>query len=173
MLQPSDHGCKHYLCACQQQCSDPICEGAFYTCRLCHDEIWLENELDPKKNHQFNRYKVTRVKCLRCQAEQPKSKTCTSCNKDFAVYFCSICSLYDDKGKDKQIYHCEKCGICRVGGQNNFYHCENCGCCLANHMKDNHECINQRLEKDCVVCLEGMQNSRRQTHFLRCGHAMH
>ena len=66
VLKSSDYGCKHYLCASQQQCSNPICVGAFYTCRLCHDEIWLENELDPKKNHQFDRFQVTHVKCLRC-----------------------------------------------------------------------------------------------------------
>ena len=37
--QSNDFGCKHYLRACQLQCPDPICAGAYFTCRLCHDEL--------------------------------------------------------------------------------------------------------------------------------------
>mmetsp|Transcript_23708 Transcript_23708/g.29430 ORF Transcript_23708/g.29430 Transcript_23708/m.29430 type:complete len:103 (+) Transcript_23708:519-827(+) len=102
--------------------------------------------MNPKKNHRLDRHKVTHVKCLRCQAEQVKGKTCTSCHKDFSKYFCSVCSLYDDKGAEKKIFHCDKCGICRVGGRENFYHCDACECCLATHMKDNHNCVSSRLK---------------------------
>ena len=129
--------------------------------------------MDPRKNHRLDRHKVTHVKCLRCQTEQPKSKTCIKCHKDFSKYFCEVCSLYDDKGTEKKIFHCEKCGICRVGGRENFFHCDNCECCLAIGLKDNHNCVNKRLQQDCVVCLTDMQDSRLGAQFLRCGHAMH
>jgi len=127
-------GCKHYRRACQLRCPDDICKGAFYPCRLCHDEVHHEAEMNPKKNHQLERKKVTFVKCLRCQKEQPKGKTCSDCGKDFAKYYCDICSLYDDMGEQKGVYHCEKCGICRVGGADKFFHCDNCGCCLSKLM---------------------------------------
>lgn len=90
-------GCKHYLRGCELQCPDPACEGATYPCRFCHDEIMYENMLDIKKNHRIDRHAVTHVKCSRCQLLQPKSKTCQGCHVDFSPYYCSICTLYDDK----------------------------------------------------------------------------
>ena len=144
--EKEDFGCKHYLRKCQLQCPDPICEGKFYTCRLCHDEIWFDNCFDPKKNHKLDRHKVTHVKCLRCKHEQPKGKTCIKCKKDFSLYYCSICSLYDDKFQEKEIFHCDKCGICRVGGRDKTYHCDTCGCCLQLQMKGNHKCSEARLK---------------------------
>ena len=44
--------------------------GKFYRCRLCHDEVHYEEEIDPKKNHRLDRFSVKRVKCLRCGVEQ-------------------------------------------------------------------------------------------------------
>ena len=133
-----DYGCKHYLRKCQLRCPDPICEGAYYTCRLCHDEVWYDACFDPKKNHKLDRHKVTHVKCLRCGVEQPKGKTCQACRKDFALYYCPTCSLYDDKAAEKGVFHCDGCGICRVGGRDNFFHCDTCGLCLGLALKDSH-----------------------------------
>lgn len=132
--QPQDFGCKHYSRACMLQCPDPICKGKFFICRLCHDE----NELTC---HKLNRHSVTQVKCMRCKKVQGKSRTCTGCLQDFAKYFCDVCSLYTDQAVEKDIHHCNGCGICRVG-KDSTYHCDNCGCCLDKAMKDNHECIN-------------------------------
>jgi len=121
-------------------------KGKFYPCRLCHDEIHFDNELDPKKNHQLNRHAVINVKCLRCSTEQPKGPTCINCKEDFSLYFCSICCLYDDKGESKGIFHCDGCGICRVGGRENFFHCDTCQCCLSIHMKASHKCLAERFK---------------------------
>lgn len=49
--QKGDLGCKHYKRACMKQCSNPICEGKYWNCRLCHDEVCYEQEMNPKKNH--------------------------------------------------------------------------------------------------------------------------
>lgn len=96
--------------------------------------------MNPKLNHQFDRHKVTTIKCLRCEEVQAKSKTCVKCKVDFAGYYCEICALYDDDFEKKKIFHCEKCGICRVGGKENTFHCDVCECCLSLTQKNNHLC---------------------------------
>jgi RING finger/CHY zinc finger protein 1 len=53
-----DLGCKHYRRGCLKQCPNPICEGKYYPCRLCHDEA-QESITDPKRHHLFDRHKVT------------------------------------------------------------------------------------------------------------------
>ena len=35
----------------------------------------------------------------------------------------------------KQQFHCTACGICRVGGADNFFHCATCGCCYARSLQ--------------------------------------
>lgn len=129
VLQPGQLGCKHYLRGCQLQCPNPICEGACYPCRFCHDEVMYENQMDIKKNHAIDRHAVTHVKCLRCDTLQPKSDSCQNCKAAFSNYYCAICSLYDDKSVEKGIYHCDKCGICKVGGRQTSFHCDVCECC--------------------------------------------
>jgi hypothetical protein len=37
---------------------------------------------------------------------------CQKCSVKFGFYTCLICHLFDDA--DKQQYHCEDCGICRL-----------------------------------------------------------
>ena len=102
-----------------------------------------------------------------------KSDICKKCNERFAVYYCEICALYDNMGKEKQIFHCDKCAICRVGGKDNVYHCDECECCFPVIGKANHTCIKQRLKQGCPICLEDMQNSRNPSQQMRCGHSMH
>lgn len=77
----------------------------------------MEKITDYKMHHNFDRHKVTTVKCLTCQEVQPKSKTCIKCNKDFASYYCDVCAFYDNNAEQKGVFHCDKCGICRVGGK--------------------------------------------------------
>lgn len=43
--------------------------------------------------------------------------------------FCS-CPFFDDD-VSKETFHCDECGICRVGGRDNFFHCATCGSCYA------------------------------------------
>ena len=74
-------GCKHYNRACLMECPDYQRCGkrSFYPCRLCHDTIHFEQQLDPKKNHQLDRHSVTQIKCLRCTQQQNPGPTCISC----------------------------------------------------------------------------------------------
>lgn len=51
----------------------------------------------------------------------------------YLQYTCLICNLFDDA--DKQQYHCHGCGICRIGGAENFFHCEVCNMCLPIQLK--------------------------------------
>lgn len=64
---------------------------------------------------------------------------CISCEVVFGNYFCSICRMFDDA--DKGQFHCGECGICRVGGRENFFHCITCGLCLPLSRKDNHKLV--------------------------------
>lgn len=51
----------------------------------------------------------------------------------YLQYTCLICNLFDDE--DKNQYHCDGCGICRVGGKGRFFHCEVCNMCLPLQLK--------------------------------------
>lgn len=129
--------------------------------------------LDPKRHHNFERHKVTTIKCLKCNTVQPKSNTCQKCEVQFAKYYCGVCVFFDDKGIDKKIFHCDKCGICRVGPSERFFHCDKCGMCLNIAMKDNHMCKEQAYKEDCPVCLTDLHTSREVTQIMRCGHIIH
>lgn len=59
--------------------------------------------------------------------------------------------MFDDA--DKGQFHCDECGICRVGGRDNYFHCNTCGLCLPQCRKDNHKLVcyiffNQALLKE-------------------------
>jgi RING finger/CHY zinc finger protein 1 len=71
-----------------------------------------------------------------------------------------VCKFFDDESQKKKIFHCDKCGICRVGGKENTFHCDPCGSCMPNHLMNNHECKKDRFQDDCAVCMEKLFNSR-------------
>ena len=52
-------------------------------------------------------------------------------------YFCYECKLFDDE--DKAQFHCDGCGICRIGGRENFFHCVTCNMCLPTHLEGKHK----------------------------------
>ena len=52
------------------------------------------------------------IECSVCGLRQPVQQNCSSCGTLFGKYFCFDCKLYDDE--DKQQFHCDGCGICRV-----------------------------------------------------------
>lgn len=80
---------------------------------------------------------------------------------------CLECRFFDDD-TSKQQFHCEKCGICRVGGRENFFHCDRCGCCYNASLKHNHICVERSLHQDCPVCAEVRRAScMRHLHLLR------
>eukprot|EP01135_Chromosphaera_perkinsii_P010929 Nk52_evm13s2284 gene=Nk52_evmTU13s2284 len=158
-------GCPHYQRSCLLEAS--CCGSDCWTpCRLCHDSQVPE--------HNFDRYKVARVKCMRCGEIQVPGKRCTSakCRKPFANYFCDVCKLYDDT-PGKSIFHCDECGLCRVGERKNYRHCHRCCACIAISNWASHKCVENALKDQCPICFDEMFQSTIEVMFLRCGHACH
>lgn len=108
-------GCEHYKRNVRIQCADCL---KWYTCRLCHDAV--ESHILPRQRTRF-------MLCMLCGHPQKASDTCTQCGETAAQYYCSICKLWSDD-VNKHIYHCEDCGICRVGRglEKDFFHCKVC-----------------------------------------------
>lgn len=113
--EPKVFGCPHYKRNIKLQCS--LCER-WYTCRFCHDE---------KEDHSLNRRETKNMLCMFCGFAQPAAEVCVQCGERAAWYYCSVCKLWDDDSR-KSIYHCDDCGICRVGQGlgKDFYHCKVC-----------------------------------------------
>jgi hypothetical protein len=53
---------------------------------------------------------------MHCFTEQRAAAQCcnVACGKPMAHYFCKVCNLWDDD-QTKKIYHCQDCGLCRIG----------------------------------------------------------
>mmetsp|Transcript_8436 Transcript_8436/g.14218 ORF Transcript_8436/g.14218 Transcript_8436/m.14218 type:complete len:278 (-) Transcript_8436:293-1126(-) len=166
---PPQSGCKHYSRKCLLRA--PCC-GEVFPCRLCHDAKKHEEEPDLKKRHRMNRHQVRLVVCIACGNEQASSAHCSSCGAQFAAYFCAVCNLFDDDLSKKQ-FHCDKCGICRVGGRDNFFHCDTCGACYSNELLGNHVCLPNAMRRDCPICFEYLFDSLEAPQVLRCGHTLH
>ena len=47
-----------------------------------------------------------------------------------------------------------RCGICRVGGADQYFHCDKCGCCYSVELRDNHKCVERSMHSNCPVCFE-------------------
>lgn len=111
--EPKVLGCAHYKRNIKLQCSR--CDR-WYTCRFCHDEV---------EDHSLIRRETKNMLCMLCGCAQPASEECAQCGERGAWYYCSVCKLWDDDTK-KSIYHCNDCGICRVGQGlgKDFYHCK-------------------------------------------------
>ena len=106
-------GCEHYKRNIKLQCS--ACHR-WYTCRFCHDAV---------EDHMLNRRATKNMLCMLCGCAQPASEECALCSERAAWYYCDVCKLWDDS-PDKSIYHCNDCGICRVGKGlgKDFFHCK-------------------------------------------------
>jgi len=155
-------GCQHYLRNCKSECNE--C-GKFYMCQLCHDEA---------ESHHMVRELTRRMLCLNCKKPQPPRRTCRFCEEVMGDYYCNICKLWNDD-PNKSIYHCDKCGICRVGHGLGIdvFHCDKCGICLSLAVLNNHRCIEQAAKSNCPICLEDLFSSTLPTVFMPCGHPIH
>ncbi|XP_027023931.1 RING finger and CHY zinc finger domain-containing protein 1 [Tachysurus fulvidraco] len=151
-------GCQHYVRKCLLKA--PCCKK-FYVCRLCHDD---------DENHKMDRFQVKEVKCTVCESVQESQQVCHGCGVTFSEYYCGICHLFD---KDKKQFHCQQCGICRIGPREKFFHCEKCNLCLANDLQGKHKCVENVSRQDCPVCMEDIHTSRIGAHVLLCGHLLH
>lgn len=89
---------------------------------------------DPSKRHELDRTTVRELVCALCDLRQPVASMCTGCGIEFGAYCCLKCCFFDDDLKKLQ-FHCKSCGICRVGGADNFFHCDTCGCCYAKSLE--------------------------------------
>ncbi|KAF9919980.1 hypothetical protein FBU30_010294 [Linnemannia zychae] len=108
------------------------------------------------------------------QAIQEAAQHCNSCKARMAVYYCDTCKLWDDDPK-KHIYHCDDCGICRIGQGlgRDYFHCKKCNVCMNIQLQNNHKCIERNLECDCPICGEYMFTSTSTVIFMPCGHCIH
>ncbi|KAK0095555.1 hypothetical protein PV326_008023 [Microctonus aethiopoides] len=138
------------------------CCNKVYTCRFCHDE---------QEGHTVNRKEVTELICVLCDTRQPVQATCQNCHCRFGKYTCLECNLFDDE--DKNQYHCDGCGICRVGGRERFFHCAKCNMCLPVQLQNGHTCVENVSHANCPVCLEDIHTSRIPCHIPHCGHLLH
>jgi uncharacterized CHY-type Zn-finger protein len=106
-------GCQHYKRNVKLQCF--TCKR-WYPCRFCHDAV---------ENHALDRKKTENMLCMLCVCPQPAAEWCKKCGTLAAWYYCSVCKLWDDDN-EKSIYHCNDCGICRIGQGlgKDFFHCK-------------------------------------------------
>ncbi|KAK3727886.1 hypothetical protein QZH41_010600 [Actinostola sp. cb2023] len=155
----SKYECEHYKRRCALKA--PCC-GKVYACRLCHDK---------EQDHILDRKSVQTLKCLQCGTEQDVSSTCVKCGIHFGLYSCLKCRLFDDKEQGQ--FHCDECGICRVGGRENYFHCPVCAICLGTKQKDSHKCIKQGAKNNCPICMEDIHSSRIPCEIAPCGHFLH
>ena len=161
------------------------CCNKIYPCRICHDE---------NEDHVINRHDIDYMKCDMCNCLQKISNSCKNpeCfkyNKNYN-YFCKACNLCTNK-KDKNkvvinsiitntintdidIYHCNDCGICRLGKKDDYIHCNKCNLCLKKNIYDNHPCKLNAKEQNCPICLKSNWSTANMTvMLLECGHSVH
>jgi hypothetical protein len=145
--------CEHYMRKCRLVAA---CCGEVFPCRHCHNN---STTLRPK-GHEIDRKATAEVVCEVCKLRQPVAQDCVQCSVRMGEYFCPVCVFYDDEGEKKGTFHCDKCQICRVGGQENFFHCDKCCMCYAMSLQDNHRCVENSFQSNCPVCLEFLHGSR-------------
>ena len=150
--------CEHYKRSCFIY---SLCCKKWYQCRICHDE---------SEDHSLDRFKISKIKCAKCGKIQKPSNKCIQCSNKFADYYCNICHLWDS---NKDIYHCDKCGICRSGKNEKMYHCDECNICIPTETKFTHTCVRNSPHNDCPICLEDMFTSTKELMVLNCGHWIH
>ncbi|CAK9164525.1 unnamed protein product [Ilex paraguariensis] len=183
------YGCSHYQRRCRIRA--PCCNEVF-DCRHCHNEAKNNININQKLRHDIPRHQVQQVICSLCDTEQEVRQVCINCGVCMGKYFCGTCKLFDDDTSKKQ-YHCNGCGICRIGGRENFFHCYKCRCCYSVLLKNSHPCVEGAMHHDCPVCFEVYYHltntfsfmtvavtdilylfeSRNDVTVMPCGHTIH
>ncbi|ERF75638.1 hypothetical protein EPUS_04618 [Endocarpon pusillum Z07020] len=155
-------GCPHYKRNVKLQCF--TCKS-WYTCRFCHDEV---------EDHILPRQETKNMLCMICNTPQPASQTCKGCGEQASCYYCSVCKLWNNDPA-KSIYHCEDCGICRLGEGlgKDFFHCKTCSVCMSIGVQSTHRCIEKSTKCDCPICGEYLFTSAGVVVFMKCGHSIH
>lgn len=151
------NACYHYISKCSIVAS---CCGSIFPCKKCHNE---------EKDHKILPKDIKYIICKNCTIEQKVSNECISCGITFGEYYCNRCKIHDND--DGMKYHCNECDMCLIGDKNKTFHCDGCKCCLDIHLEYNHECRQNRLIDDCVICLEKLLE--KQLTMIQCGHIFH
>lgn len=157
-------GCRHYRRHCR--IIAPCCRTSYW-CRHCH------NEASGACGHEVDRRQIEQVICQQCDNVQLPGKSCRECGQVFGAYFCSVCNFWDDDGLERKVFHCQSCGICRVGGRENYFHCETCGSCYPMEIRSTHTCVENAMRQNCPICLQDLFQSTIQVTILQCGHTIH
>lgn len=116
------------------------------------------------------------VRCALCgldQAVDGGGGACLRCGVAFGRHACLLCRFFDDEGVAKGVWHCDACGICRVGGAAAYFHCHTCGCCYAVSGRATHVCVERATAGDCPVCRDALFDSVSPVSVLPCGHTLH
>ncbi|CAM9512257.1 unnamed protein product, partial [Choristocarpus tenellus] len=120
-------------------------ESRYTSCRLCHE---------------YDRFAVKFMKCKACLVSQEAGPSCQNpeCYKfgQKHWYYCGNCHLWEDAEKD--IFHCDKCGICRTGDPKLYRHCDRCSLCVLK--EGEHRCSMSSKDCCCPVCMEPLFDSR-------------
>lgn len=159
-------GCIHYKRNVKVQCFD--CHR-WFPCRHCHDSA-----RDLPFPHALNRKKTQNMLCMLCKTPQPAAEACVNCGEYAAWYYCPKCKLWDNDS-NKRIYHCDDCGLCRLGEGigKDFVHCLRCNVCISISTSSSHPCIERATDSDCPLCLSYLFESPTPVVSLPCGHYMH
>ena len=120
----------------------------------------------------LHRHAVKHVKCMECDNIQQPSERCEKWGVLFALYWWLIWNLFDDDGDEKLLFHWEKWGIWRQGGEESSFHCDFWDICLPLSMEGKHICKNYR-EENWPICFEGFYNVRDGGWLLNWGHLIH
>lgn len=151
-------GCKHYSKNCLIITN---CCKKKYHCKMCHDE---------NETHKTFTNDITNMICLFCGQNQNCSNYCKHCGKAMARYYCHLCRFWSC---DTNIFHCDKCKLCRIGDCREYFHCNDCNACMQNELYNEHRHIENTLKSTCPICAEYMFDSKNDIIMMLCGHSIH
>ncbi|XP_019075740.1 E3 ubiquitin-protein ligase MIEL1 isoform X6 [Vitis vinifera] len=107
--------------------------------------------------------------CYKCKHYRRRCRIRAPCCNE--IFPCRHC--HNEATTTKGQFHCDDCGICRVGGRDKFFHCKKCGCCYSVGLRDNHSCVENSMRHHCPICYEYLFDSLKDTTVMVCGHTMH
>ncbi|GFR42301.1 hypothetical protein Agub_g3201, partial [Astrephomene gubernaculifera] len=120
---------------------------------------------------KLDRRSIQRLRCLKCSHDNqtPSKSCCNICGASFGrKHACTVCHVYSH---DKDMWHCDKCGICRLGEREQYRHCDTCDACLPTTHFATHTCAPNAMHRECLLCRGYLFTSRSQVACLPgCGH---
>jgi RING finger and CHY zinc finger domain-containing protein 1 len=131
----------------------PCCDH-WICCESCHGD------------HTLDKIHISLMMCQHCKTEQPLGYTCANCGLLLASYHCTICNHLDYRN----VFHCELCGVCRLGRKDDYSHCDTCNICVT---KNATHCCFEFNSGECPCCNESIPQSRTEVISLPCGHVIH